>query len=121
MTIGVCAAAGPTRVHAAIDAAANINLRMFPPAYFVERAQIAPKLVCQPHQYREADGNAIAPLAGAILRALLQRKMRHPVHPDAAGRFRGQSLARRRRTLCPASGARSNRGWLTGNSPEQNA
>jgi hypothetical protein len=60
ITIGDCAAAGPTRVSAAIDAAAKISLRMIPPVIFAERDKTAPKLVCQPHQYREADRIAIA-------------------------------------------------------------
>ncbi len=38
MMIGDCADAGPARANAATDAAASINLRMFPPAFFVERA-----------------------------------------------------------------------------------
>ncbi len=33
ITIGDSAAAGPTEVNAAIDAAAKINLRMFPPLF----------------------------------------------------------------------------------------
>ncbi|HVR56345.1 MAG TPA: hypothetical protein VMT72_05900, partial [Pseudolabrys sp.] len=37
ITIGDCAAAGPARVSAAIDAAASINLRMFPPVISSER------------------------------------------------------------------------------------
>jgi hypothetical protein len=32
MTIGACADAGPAKTNAAIDAAAQTNLRMFPPA-----------------------------------------------------------------------------------------
>jgi hypothetical protein len=39
MTIGLSAAAGPTKASAATDAAANINLRMFPPAYLAKRGE----------------------------------------------------------------------------------
>jgi hypothetical protein len=59
--IGDCADAGPARANAAIDAAANINLRMFPPARFLQSAeQPCPDALFQRHQYREAMRNAIA-------------------------------------------------------------
>src|SRR3979411_202954 len=63
--IGDCADAGPARANAATDAAARINLCMFPPARLCEARQRRGRdALFKAHQYREADRNAIAPLAG---------------------------------------------------------
>jgi hypothetical protein len=76
--IGESAAdAGVIKANAATDAAAKINLRMFPPAFSLPGARQRSPKPCQRHQYRHAAANAIAPLAGAILLRLLRCKMRH--------------------------------------------
>jgi hypothetical protein len=66
MTIGDCAAAGPTRVNTAIDAAAKINLRMIPPGYFC-RARRAGSEACMPVASIQRSGsNCHCPLAGPL-------------------------------------------------------
>src|SRR5262249_33662753 len=105
MTIGPSADAGvPMRASAAIEAAVKINLRIFPPARTMRNdGRELPSLVCQPHQYRQADAIAIAPLAGASVQHLLRRTINHAADKSRTG------------PLCPAAAAPSNRISLTQN------
>jgi hypothetical protein len=78
MMIGDCAAAGltrvgPARANATTDAAASINLRMFPPAYFFRSARSEACMPAAPIQRSRTDCHC--PLAGAASQAVLHCKM----------------------------------------------
>jgi hypothetical protein len=58
--------AGPTKVKAAIDAAASISLRMFPPAsFFAEREQPGPEARMPAAPLQRSRPECHCPLAGA--------------------------------------------------------
>src|SRR5262249_30161574 len=114
MTIGESAAeAGPTRASAAIDAAAMMNLRMFPPAHWGTRAPRAAPVFkpAAPIQRRGAERQC--PFSRGYFFCLLHCKMiRHHQSRSVRSVWRG---------LCPRERVRSNRNWLTRGSPLQNA
>jgi hypothetical protein len=81
MTIGDCADAGLTRtapaiVKAAIDAAAKISFRMFPPAKFLQ-SQPGPEACMPAEPIQRSRPKHHCPLAGADLLICCIAKMRH--------------------------------------------
>src|SRR5258708_21932186 len=72
----------------------SIYACFLPRISFGESEQPAPSLVCQPHQYREAGRNAIAPLAGAIFEFCCTAKCNILSGSAAAGPFGEPSFAK---------------------------
>src|SRR4030095_10828752 len=86
MTIGDCAEAGPTRASAATDAAAKINLRIYPPALFLaERAGRCSGRCMPAASIQRSRPKGHCPLAGATLAILAaaQNATFCPLHPKA--------------------------------------
>src|ERR1700761_1451514 len=110
MTIGESAAeAGPTRASAAIDAAAMMKLRMFPPAHWETCAPRDAPVSKPAAPIHRRGAECHCPFRRGYFFHLLHCKTISPIIRSVRG------------ALCLQEGVTSNRNWLTRGSPLQNA
>src|SRR6266487_6791597 len=91
MTIADCAEAGPARANAATDAAAKINLRMFPPAFLLRSALARCSGRCMPAApIQRSRLECHCPLAGSVFSdfVAVQNATFCPLHHRHSGAMR---------------------------------